>query len=45
MMKTIYLRPAPAEANSFRRADFAVPILRNWLPLPLVAGANLNIEL
>jgi hypothetical protein len=28
-------KPAPAEANPFRRAVFVVPILRAWLPLPL----------
>lgn len=42
MMKTITEKPAPAEANPFRRADFVVPILRAWLPLPLVAEVNLR---
>ncbi len=34
--------PAPAEANPFRRAVFEVPILRAWLPLPLVVGGDLD---
>ncbi len=32
--------PAPAEANPFRRAVFVVPILRDWLPLPLISEVN-----
>ncbi len=36
----IVVGPAPAEANPFRRAFFVVPILRDWLPLPLVCGVN-----
>ena len=36
-MGTTAGKPAPAEANPFRRAVFDVPILRVWLPLPLVA--------
>lgn len=36
--------PAPAEANPFRRAVFVVPILRGWLPLPLVCEANLKAQ-
>mgnify|MGYP001553494147 CR=1 FL=1 len=31
---------APAEANPFRRAVFAVPILRAWLPHPLIGQAT-----
>lgn len=37
MNKRVFKKPAPAEANSLRRADFVVPILRTWLPLPLDA--------
>ncbi len=34
MNKRVCKKPAPAEANSLRRADFEVPILGTWLPLP-----------
>ena len=40
--KKVVVVPAPAEANPFRRAVFDVPILRAWLPLPLVVEANLE---
>lgn len=36
----IAAEPAPAEANPFRRAVYVVPILRAWLPLPLVSAVN-----
>ena len=42
--KKVEVKPAPAEANPFRRAFFEVPILRAWLPLPLVVEANLGAE-
>ena len=45
MMEAIAQKPAPAEANPFRRAVFVVPILRAWLPLPLVVGENLKMTL
>jgi len=35
MNKRVFQKPAPAEANSLRRAKFEVPILGTWLPLPL----------
>jgi hypothetical protein len=31
---------APEEANPFRRAVGVVPILKGWLPLPIVREAN-----
>lgn len=42
--KKVVAGPAPAEANPFRRALFVVPILRDWLPLPLVYEANLKAQ-
>jgi hypothetical protein len=38
--KKVVVGPAPAEANPFRRAVGVVPILRGWLPLPIVYEAN-----
>lgn len=38
--KKVVVGPAPAEANPFRRAVSVVPILRDWLPLPLIYEAN-----
>jgi hypothetical protein len=40
LSKKVVVGPAPAEANPFRRAVSVVPILRDWLPLPLVYEAN-----
>jgi hypothetical protein len=40
--KMVLAKPAPAEANPFRRAVFMVPILRAWLPLPLSCGETLG---
>jgi len=37
-------KPAPAEANPFRRAVYEVPILRAWLPLPLNSEAILEAQ-
>lgn len=45
MNKRVFKKPAPAEANSLRRADFEVPILGTWLPLPLYAEAGRKTEL
>ncbi len=36
----IVAEPAEAEPNPFRRAVFRVPILRAWVPLPLVGEVN-----
>ena len=38
--ENIVAGPAPAEANPFRRAVFVVPILRAWLPLPIVCKTS-----
>ena len=38
--KTVRDEPASAEANPFRQAVFAVPILRVWSPLPLVSEVS-----
>lgn len=45
MNKKAFKKPAPAEANSLRRADFVVPILGTWLPLPLDVKAAQETEL
>ena len=42
--KKVAAKPAPAEANPFRRAVFVVPILRAWLPLPLNSEAILEAQ-
>ena len=42
--KKVEAKPAPAEANPFRRAVFVVPILRAWLPLPLNSEAILEAQ-
>ncbi|MCG8642308.1 MAG: hypothetical protein MI862_21460 [Desulfobacterales bacterium] len=42
--KRVLVEPAPAEANPFRRAVFAMPILRAWLPLPLSGEATLEAQ-
>jgi len=39
-MEPLPSKSAEAEPSFFRRAVFEVPILRAWLPLPLVVGAN-----
>ena len=44
MNKRVFQKPAPAEANSLRRADFEVPILGTWLPLPLDVEATRKAE-
>jgi hypothetical protein len=44
MNKRVFKKPAPAEANSLRRADFVVPILGTWLPLTLYAEAARKTE-
>ena len=45
MNKRVFKKPAPAEANSLRRADFVVPILGTWLSLPLDVKAARKTEL
>lgn len=45
MNKRVFKKPAPAEANSLRRADFEVPILGIWLPLSLEVKAARKTEL
>jgi len=40
--KRLLVGPAEAEPNPLRRAVFGVPILRAWLPLPLIGEVNLE---
>ncbi len=44
-MKRVFKKSAPAEANSLGRADYEVPILGTWLPLPLDVKAARKAEL